>query len=165
MHGHHDWTLQELFLFGSAELCCVIPCLGCAQKCAFSAQQTSRPGRAQTPGIRPCGERFLLLLLLLPETSKLYNPDVLRVSEQLAAAVVVFMVKSKGIAVVYNLRASSLAKNAGCSLLSTYLTQMLRVSPPVDSRFLQRLVCSDPSIRIKNELSFSCICFGKREII
>lgn len=103
--------------------------------------------------------------MLLPETSKLYNPDVLRVSEQLAAAAVVFMVKSKAIAVVYNPRASSPAKNAGCSLLYTYLTQMLRVSPTVDSRFLQRLVFSDPSIRIKNELSFSCICFGKREII
>ena len=84
-------------------------------------------------------------------------------SEQLTAAV--FMLRPDTIAVVYNLRASSLAKNAGCSLLSTYLSQMLRVSPTADSRLLQRLVLSHPSIRIKNELSFSCICFGKRGII
>lgn len=147
-------------------------CSGCAHKCTFSVvQQNKHLGRVEpkpwrNPGDVPVRQEILLLLLLLPETSKLYNPDVLRVSEQLAAAAaVVFMVKSKAIAVVYNLRASSLAKNAGCSLLYTYLTQMLRVSPTVDSRFLQRLVFSDPSIRIKNELSFSCICFGKREII
>lgn len=167
VHGHHEWRLQELFPSGSAELCCVTPCLGCARKCAFSVlQHNDHLGRVEPKPQRPArtGGFLSLLLLLLPESSKLYNPDVLRVSEQLAAAVV-FMVKSKGIAVVYNLRVSSLAKNAGCSLLSTYLTQMLRVSPPVDSRFLQRLVCSHPSIRIKNELSFSCICFGKREII
>lgn len=84
-------------------------------------------------------------------------------SEQLTAAV--FVLRPDTIAVVYNLRASSLAKNAGCSLLSTYLSQMLRVSPTADSRLLQRLVLSHPSIRIKNELSFSCICFGKRGII
>lgn len=147
-------------------------CPGCAHKRTCSVvQQNKRLGRVEpkpwrNPGDLPGRREILLLLLLLPETSKLYNPDVLRVSEQLAAAAaVVFMVKSKAIAVVYNLRASSLAKNAGCSLLYTYLTQMLRVSPTVDSRFLQRLVFSDPSIRIKNELSFSCICFGKREII
>lgn len=52
----------------------------------------------ETLGLCPSGERFLLLLLLLlPETSKLYNPDVSRVSEQLAAAVVLYgEIKSRG---------------------------------------------------------------------
>lgn len=40
----------------------------------------------RNPGDLPVRREILLLLLLLPETSKLYNPDVLRVSEQLAAA-------------------------------------------------------------------------------
>lgn len=40
----------------------------------------------RNPGGLPVWREILLLLLLLPESSKLYSPDVLRVSEQLAAA-------------------------------------------------------------------------------
>lgn len=180
VHRPRDQKMQEPFPFGSAELWRVLPSTHhgevfgmCRQTHIFwcAAEQPPWPGRAETL-VKPWGSAHTGggFIIIVAVAKKAANFTIQMFGEcqnklLLLLLLLVFMVKSKASAVVSNLRASSLAKNAGCSLLYTSLTQMLWVSPTADSPCLQRVVFNDPSIRIKNELSFSCICFGKREII